>query len=88
MLKGKTENGFEFELDDEVLDDWELLESLREVDRGNEEYIIDAAKLLLGEKQYEDLKTFIKNKYGKIKASIMAMEVVNVLNVSREGKNC
>ena len=28
MLKGKSETGFEFELDEEVLDDWELLELL------------------------------------------------------------
>lgn len=88
MLKGNTESGFEFELDDEVLDDWELLECFREIDNGNEEYIIDAAKLLLGDEQYEALKAFIKSKHGKIKASLMTKEIANVLNVSKEGKNC
>lgn len=87
MLNGITESGFKFELDDEVLDDWELLECFREVDKGHEEYIIDVAKQLLGEKQYDELKNFIKNKHGKIKASLMTMEIVNILNMSKEGKN-
>ena len=88
MLRGKTESGFEFELDDEVLDDWELLECFRNIDKGDTEYIIDAAEILLGTEQYEKLKTFIKEKHGRVKASLMTAEVVNIFKSTKEGKNC
>lgn len=88
MLKGKTESGFEFELEDEVLDDWEILECFRNIDKGKTEYIIDAAEMLLGEAQYKRLKSFIKERYGRIKASIMATEVANIFGATKEGKNC
>lgn len=35
MVKGITESGFEFELDEEILDDYELLESLCDIDNGD-----------------------------------------------------
>ena len=35
MLKGTTESGFEYEISDETLDDYELMEELAEIDSGN-----------------------------------------------------
>lgn len=88
MLRGKTESGFEFELEEEVLDDWELLECFRNIDKGEAEYIIDAAKILLGEEQYEKLKIFMKEKHGRVKSSLMAVEIANIFSSTKEGKNC
>ena len=34
-MKGKTSSGFEYELDEAALDDYELLEDLCEMDAGN-----------------------------------------------------
>ena len=34
-MKGKTSSGFEYELNEEALDDYELLEDLCEMDAGN-----------------------------------------------------
>lgn len=41
MIKGKTSTGFAFELNDDVLDDWELVDALRSVDKGNAEVMPD-----------------------------------------------
>lgn len=87
MLSGRTKSGFEFEIDNDILDDWELLECFREIDRGNEDYIVDAAKQLLGDEQYGKLKDFVREKYGRVKASVMADEIVDIMNHSKEGKN-
>ena len=34
MIKGKTTTGFEFEIDETKLDDWELLEKFNAIDKG------------------------------------------------------
>ena len=34
-MKGKTSSGFEYELDEAALDDYELLETLQDIDDGD-----------------------------------------------------
>ena len=88
MLRGKTESGFEFELDDNVLDDWKLVKYLRNVDKGDTQYIVDVAERLLGEEQCEKLENFIEEQYGKATATLMTKEVASILEATKEGKNC
>ena len=35
MLKGITKSGFDYEIEDKALDNWELLESLVAIDEGD-----------------------------------------------------
>ena len=88
MLRGKTESGFEFELDDNVLDDWKLVKYLRNVDKGDSQYIVDVAERLLGEEQCEKLENFIEEKYGKATGTLMTKEIASILKATKEGKNC
>ncbi len=44
MITGKTESGFRYELDEETLDDYELLEILCDIDNGNESLITKACE--------------------------------------------
>ena len=87
MLKGITESGFEFEIDEEILDDWELLELLQEIDDGNIGKLSKAIVFMLGEEQYTKLKNFIKARDGKIKASVMVVEFFSIMNANKEVKN-
>lgn len=87
MLKGISASGFEFEIDEEVLDDWEMLELLQEIDDGSVGKIAKAIVLLLGKEQYEKLKNFIKARDGKIKASVMIDEFTSIMNANKEVKN-
>lgn len=88
MIRGKTESGFEFELDENVLDDWKLMKYLRNVDKGDVQYIVDIEERLLGEDQCEKLETFIEEKYGKATGTLMTKEIASILEATNEGKNC
>lgn len=75
MLQGKTESGFEFELDEDVLDDYELLELLQEVDNGEYGKITQVVDLLLGSKQKGRLKEHVRNENGRVTTSGLMKEV-------------
>lgn len=86
MIKGKTESGFEFEIEKEALDDYELLEALSKVDKGEYGCITEVVTLLLGEKQKENLKEHIR-KNGRVSANKMIEEVMQIFETSKDLKN-
>lgn len=87
MITGKTDRGFEFEIDEETLDDYELLEVICEVDKGNASFIPDAARMLLGDEQLKRLKESARNEKGKISTTIMVGEIKQILTSNSKGKN-
>lgn len=86
MLEGKTKSGFEFKVEDEATDDWELLEALTKVDRGNITFLIDAAKMLLGDEQLSELKKHCKAN-GRVSAEKMMEEITDILQYGGNPKN-
>lgn len=86
MVKGKTESGFEFEITEEVLDDYELLEALHKADKGDVGYFTEAIDKLLGE-QVADLKRHVKETHGRVSMNAMFEEVMQIFNSSDEIKN-
>ncbi|WZU00308.1 hypothetical protein MGH68_11965 [Erysipelothrix sp. D19-032] len=64
MLKGITKSGFNYEVTDERLDDYELIEALLEVDT-NPILLPKVIKLLLGESQKNELIDHIKVRMAK-----------------------
>ncbi|MBQ8559047.1 MAG: hypothetical protein IJ439_03580 [Tyzzerella sp.] len=87
MIKGTTTTGFEFELEDEVLDDYELLEVLCKVDKGEYNLVTEMVEKLLGEEQKERLKNHVRNICGKVSASKVMDEVAEIFQSSKEIKN-
>lgn len=87
MITGKTTTGFEFELEDDVLDDYELLEVLHKVDNGEESYVVDMVDMLLGEEQKKRLKEHIKKTHKKVSATQMMAEIAEIFNATQKGKN-
>lgn len=87
MITGKTLTGFEFELQDDVLDDYELLETLAAVDRGEYGRITEMVEQLLGKEQKEKLKEHIRNEHGKVSATKLMDEVKEIFGGSKELKN-
>lgn len=73
MIKETLKNGFEVEIPDENLDDYELLEDLAALDEGEENTgkIVSAYKRLLGEGQYKALKEHIRGEAGRVSATAM-----------------
>ncbi len=87
MIAGKTNSGFAFEIDEEVMDDYELLETLRGVDKGDVFLLTDAAKQILGSEQLNALKDHIRDEKGKVSAKKMIEEIGQVLSSNSQGKN-
>ena len=87
MICGKTKSGFEFQLDDEVLDDYELLEILHKIDQGDNGLIIEMVDRLLGEKQRDRLKDHVRTTNGRVSAKRLLEEVMEIFKSSDSGKN-
>lgn len=86
MLKGETKTGFKFSISDDALDDWELLEQLAELDKGNTGVIVKVIPSLLGDKQAEKLKEHCRED-GKVKITRMASELSEILKANEQTKN-
>lgn len=87
MFKGKTSSGFEFELEDAVTDDYELLEMICKVDEGNIGSLIPMVDLLLGEEQKNRLKDHVRSEKGRVSTKRLLEEVGEIFKANNAGKN-
>ena len=87
MIKGITKTGFEFKLEDEILDDYELLEALCSVDHGNYSDVAKLVEMLLGKEQKEALKTFLRKRDGRGRTSAIMNEISDIFEACSAGKN-
>ena len=85
MIKGQTSTGFDYTLEDEVLDDWEVLELIDEIEE-KPNVMVRLAKRLLEDKQYKALKEHCTVN-SKVKMRVMMKEITEILNVNQETKN-
>lgn len=88
MLRGKTESGFVYEIDEEVMDDYDFLEILCKIDDGDTALTVKMVDMLLGEKQKEELKNHLRTENGRVSAKKMLAEVMEIFRATKEGKNC
>lgn len=79
MLKGKTSTGFEYELEDDALNDWEVLEDLTDIDDGHYGGAVRALRRLLGDNQMKALKEHCRGENGRITQSAMVNELADIL---------
>lgn len=86
-MKGTTSSGFEYNLDETALDDYELLEDLCELDNGNTARTISALNRLLGTEQKDRLKEYLREENGRVPASKMMIEMGEIFNSVKAGKN-
>ncbi len=87
MVRGITESGFEYELEDGVLDDYELLETLCAIDKGDYSNITTMVDTLLGTKQREALKAHLRAETGRVSAKAVLKEVMEIFRNTKQGKN-
>lgn len=86
MVNGITSSGFEFSIDDEVLDDYELLEAFVDIDSGNASKVVFALRALLGENQYKAAKDHLKRTVGRARTTDMVRILVEITEAAK-GKN-
>lgn len=76
----KTASGFEFEIEDGVLDNMELLDAIAELEE-NPLKLTKVVKLLLGEETKERLYDHVRNDKGRVPAEALSTEVVDIFKL-------
>lgn len=87
MVKGETSTGFTYELPEDAFDDYELLEVLRKIDKGESGYIVDMIDMLFSKEQITALKEHIRKEDGKVSARALMQEVGEIFQNAKNGKN-
>lgn len=76
-----TRSGFEYQLEEKALSNWEVLEIIDEIE-DNPQRVVKLAKLLLGNEQYKELKEHCKID-GIVDATMMNDALVDIMNNSQ-----
>lgn len=87
MIKGTTKSGFQFEIQEEIFDDYELLETLVDADNGDNMALFQAIDMILDGTQKDQLKEHVRNEKGRVPASAMVKELIDIMEASNAGKN-
>lgn len=85
-MLAKLNDGFEIEIRDDCLDDWDFLELLDDVDNGNGGAIVRVARMLLGDEGVKALKEHLSAD-GKAKVSTMVTALTELMESVSALKN-
>lgn len=86
-MKGKTTSGFEFEISEDIKNDYELVENLAELE-DNPLILAKVIKQILGADQTEKLKNHVRNEKGIVPTDKMTQEIIEIFqNSGEETKN-
>lgn len=86
-MKAHLKDGFEVDIRDEVIDDWEFLEILSDIDEGETGLIVRAARMMLGKEGVSSLKEHIRDGNGRVDAEAMVNAIQELMNSTNESKN-
>lgn len=86
MITGKTESGFEFEINKSLLDNYELVENLAELE-SKPLLLTKIVVQILGKEQADALKDFIRDENGVVALSKMEKEITEILKSGSKTKN-
>lgn len=86
MIKGKTETGFAYQIAEENLDNYELVETLGEMEE-NPLMISKVINLLLGKEQKENLKEHVRAENGIVSSEKMGDEIKGIFESVNKAKN-
>jgi len=84
-IEGKTSTGFEFKVEENLLDDWELVKKLRKI-KEDGLMLVDIAMEILGDEQLEKLENHVR-KNGKVSSRDIDRELGEILEYTPELKN-
>lgn len=87
-MKGKTDSGFDFDVEKEVFDDMELLDALVEADSGSLMAVSKVAQKVLGTEQKKRLYDHLRQENGRVPVQMVSDEIANIMKLlGEEGKN-
>lgn len=86
MIKGKTNSGFEFAIEEHVLDNMELVDAIAEVDEDISK-ISKVVKMILPTDQRKALYDHLRTPNGNVPIMAVVDEVVEIFHYNPQGKN-
>lgn len=86
IISGKTKSGFTYQLQKERLDNYELVESLVELEE-NPLVLTKIVKMILGKEQTEKLKEHLRTKDGLVSTEKMSQEIAEIFQNQKLTKN-
>ena len=86
MLKGTTKSGFRYEVTTERLNNFELVETLSEVDE-NPLLLPKVLNLLLGERQSKNLKNYLRDEEGLVSTDKIRETIEDIFAAQNKIKN-
>lgn len=96
MIKGTTESGFSFEIPETNFNNMEVIDLLREIQKGEDGEIGEAemlfavsglADLLLGKKGKKRLYNHLRTETGQVPIDAVMEEVMNIFKESQQGNS-
>lgn len=88
MVKGKTESGFEFELEESVIDNMELVDALSESEEEDPLAVSKVCLLLLGKEQRKKLYDCLRTKEGRVPIKEVSKNIIEIFSAfGKKGKN-
>lgn len=84
MIKGKTKSGFNYHIDENVLQDYELLEAIAETEK-NPIFITKVVRMLLGE-DTDKLKEHVRDENGHVSIEKMNVEITEIFQAQKKLK--
>ena len=85
-MKGKTSTGFEFDIEDERLDDMELVDIMAEINE-NPLLMPKLCKMLLGEEQKKRLYDHLRSEDGRVPIEATTNAIQEIFNSPGDLKN-
>lgn len=84
-MKVELESGFALDIDDRKLDDYELVEALTDIDKGQVSRMTDAVNILLGESK-PALFEHIREKKGYVSTEEVKNALLEIIGGLKNGK--
>src|SRR5690625_282733 len=86
MIEGKTSSGFAYKIPKDNLNNYELVETLGDLEE-NPLLIAKTVRLLLGNDQSEKLKDHLRTDSGIVPTDKMSEEIMEIFESQQEAKN-
>ena len=82
MLTGKTESGFEFEIEEKTLDDYEFIEAVGKCEQGDPLAYVKVVDVALGSKKEKAFEK-IREKCGYVSAKEITKLIVEIFQTPK-----
>lgn len=87
MVKGTTESGFDFEIDETKINNYDFIELMVDADDGSIPAMVKAIRLILPQEEINRIKDFVRDENGIAHIPAVYKVVSEIISYKGETKN-